>query len=325
MNLGVEDLGSAAGRSTLAAMANPPDDVVVLHDGPWSHRFVSANGSRFHVVEAGAGPLVLLLHGFPEYWWTWRHQIEPLAEAGYRVAAVDLRGYGASDKPPRGYDGFTLASDVSGLIRALGERDAMLVGHDWGGALAWATAAFHPRQVRRMVILGSPHPLRLRAAIASDPRGQLAASRTLFAFQTPRYEHRVTANDAAYVGALFEKWAGGRWQQTDDYAEYTEACRTAIRIPQAAFCAMEYYRWSLRSLTRPTGWRYAKLMQAPITAPTLQLHGAEDAYLLPRTAQGSGRYVTAGYEWQVLDDVGHFPQSEQPERVTGELLRWAKA
>ena len=306
-------------------MAYLPDDSVVLHDGPWGHRFVSANGSRFHVVEAGTGPLILLLHGFPEYWWTWRHQIEPLAEAGYRVVAVDLRGYGASDKPPRGYDGFTLASDVSGLIRALGERDAMLVGHDWGAALAWATATFHPRQVRRLTVLSCPHPLRLRAAVASDPRGQLAASRTLFAFQTPRYEHRVTANNAAYVGNLFDKWAGESWRETEDFREYSHACRTALQIPQAAFCAMEYYRWSLRSLTRPTGWRYAKLMQAPIAAPTLQLHGAADRYLLPRTAQGSGRYVTAGYEWQLLDQVGHFPQAEQPELVTGELLRWAKS
>jgi pimeloyl-ACP methyl ester carboxylesterase len=305
-------------------MAQLPDDTVVLHDGPWRHRFVNANGSRFHLVEAGTGPLVLLLHGFPEYWWTWRHQIEPLAQAGYRVAALDLRGYGASDKPPRGYDGFTLASDVSGVIRALGERNAMLVGHDWGASLAWATATFHPRQVRRLAVISCPHPLRLRAAMVRDPTGQLAASRTLLEFQVPRFEHRMTADDAAYIGGLFDRWAGDRWRTTDDFAAYVRSCRTAMRVPQAAFCALEYYRWALRSLTRPTGWRYAKLLQEPVTAPTLQLHGADDRYLLARTAQGSGRYVNAGYEWRLLDGIGHFPQAEAPEEITDDLIRWAK-
>ncbi|BCJ27685.1 hypothetical protein Asera_17930 [Actinocatenispora sera] len=117
----------------------------MLVDGPWTHRFVGANGSRFHVVEAGTGPLVLFLHGFPETWYGWRHQLTALADAGYRAVAVDLRGYGASDKPPRGYDGYTMSADVDGLIRALGERDAVLVGHDLGGLVAWMAAAFHPR------------------------------------------------------------------------------------------------------------------------------------------------------------------------------------
>ncbi|WP_117214559.1 alpha/beta fold hydrolase, partial [Allorhizocola rhizosphaerae] len=109
-------------------------------DGPWAHRFVSANGSRFHVAELGSGPLVLLLHGFPEFWWAWHHQLPLLADAGFRAVAVDLRGYGASDKPPRGYDGFTLAADVTGLIRGLGERRAIVAGAGAGGLIAWAAA-----------------------------------------------------------------------------------------------------------------------------------------------------------------------------------------
>ena len=301
-----------------------PDDSVVLLDGPWTHRNVSANGSRFHIVEAGAGPLLLLLHGFPEFWWSWRNQIAPLADAGFHVVAADLRGYGASDKPPRGYDGFTLASDMAGLIRSLGERQAIVVGHDWGGFLAWTTAAFHPQVVRRMAVLGSAHPLRLRAALVADPRGQLAASRQLLAFQRPRYEHTVTRDNAAYVGELLEGWAGPRWRDTADFAGYAAVCQQAMLIPQAAFCAMEYYRWAVRSLTRPSGWRFAKLMQAPISAPTLQLHGGADPAILPRTAQGSGRYVSGPYEWQLIEGVWHFLPSEIPERVTGELLRWAK-
>ena len=87
--------------------------------GPWTHRSVSANGTRFHVAESGDGPLVLLLHGFPEFWWTWRRQLESLGQAGFRAAAVDLRGYGGSDKPPRGYDGWTLAGDTAGRVGGL--------------------------------------------------------------------------------------------------------------------------------------------------------------------------------------------------------------
>src|SRR5689334_11017499 len=111
------------------------DESRVLVDGPWTHRFVGANGSRFHIVEAGTGPMVLFLHGFPEFWWAWHELLPEVAGAGFRAVAVDLRGYGASDKPPRGYDGYTLAADIAGLIRALGERSATLVGTGVGGMI----------------------------------------------------------------------------------------------------------------------------------------------------------------------------------------------
>jgi pimeloyl-ACP methyl ester carboxylesterase len=310
-----------------ATPPNPgPDASTVLVDGPWMHREVSANGIRLHVAEAGTGPLILLLHGFPEFWWSWRHQLVGLAEAGFRVAAADLRGFGASDRPPRGYDGFTLAGDIAGLVRALGERDAMIVGHDWGGLLAWAVGTLHPRVVRRLVVIAAPHPRRLRAALLQDPRGQLRASRYALMFQAPRYaEARLTRDGGAYVAELFRRWAGPRWQLTADYADAVRRCRDAIGIPATAHCALEYYRWAVRSLPRPDGLRYARQLAQPVTAPTLQLHGQLDGSLLARTAQGSGRYVAAAYEWRLLDSIGHFPHEEAPELVTGELLRWAKA
>ena len=302
-----------------------PEASSVLVDGPWEHREVSANGVRLHVAEAGSGPLILLLHGFPEFWWTWRHQLTGLADAGYRVAAPDLRGYGASDKPPRGYDAVTLAGDVAGLVRALGERDAMIVGHDWGGLLAWTVGTLHPRVTRRLAVISAPHPRRLRSALIQDPRGQLRASGYAFGFQTPRYaESLLTRDDGAYVGQLFDRWSGPAWRRTADYAEAVRRCREAIRIPKTAHCSLEYYRWMLRSVPRPDGLRFQKQFGEPRTAPTLQLHGQLDRSLLPRTAQGSGRYVAAAYEWRVLDGVGHFPHEEQPEWVTGELVRWAK-
>jgi pimeloyl-ACP methyl ester carboxylesterase len=262
-----------------------------------------------------------LLHGFPEFWWSWRHQLAPLAEAGYRVVAADLRGYGTSDKPPRGYDAYTLSSDVAGLIRSLGERSAVLVGQDWGGFLAWTTATFHPKLVSRIAILGMPHPLRLRHALLSD-RGQLKASRHLFAFQVPRCEHRLTRKDAAWVGELIRSWSGPQWTDTADFEEYERVCREAIQLPQSAFCAMEYYRWALRSLTRSSGWRFTSMLTEPVAVPVLQLHGALDTCMLPRTAAGSGRYVSGPYEWRLLRGVGHFPSSEAPGLITEELLRW---
>ncbi|MBB5871303.1 pimeloyl-ACP methyl ester carboxylesterase [Allocatelliglobosispora scoriae] len=301
------------------------DEACVLVEGDWTHRFVHANGSRFHVVEAGTGPLVLLLHGFPEFWWAWHDQLTMLADAGFRAVAIDLRGYGATDKPPRGYDGFTLAADVVGLIRALGERDAVLVGAGAGGLVAWTTAAFHPRMVRRLVVLGAAHPLRLRSAIITDPRGQMAASAPLLKFQIPRYEHTLTKDDAAGIGELLRGWAGPQWLDTPSFAETDSRYREAMQIPQAMFCALEAYRWAFRSVLRLHGYRFVRQVRQPIVTPTLQLHGELDAASLPGTAQGSGRYVIAPYEWRMLDGVGHFPHLEEPDLVAGEIIRWAKS
>jgi pimeloyl-ACP methyl ester carboxylesterase len=305
-------------------MNAPVDESCVLVEGPWTHRFVGANGSRFHVVEAGAGPLVLLLHGFPEHWAAWQDILPRIVDAGFRAVAVDLRGYGASDKPPRGYDGYTMAADVTGLIRALGERSAMIVGSGAGGMIGWTAAAFHPKMVSRLVVMGAAHPLRLRAALFADPRGQFAATSATLRFQVPRYEHVLTRDNAALVEQLLSRWAGPEWTQTADFAAYAARCRQAMQIPQAAFCALETYRWVFRSALRLQGYRFVKLMQKPLVTPTLQLHGALDTAVLPRTAQGSGRYVIAPYEWRLIDGVGHFMHREAPDLVTGEILRWLK-
>jgi pimeloyl-ACP methyl ester carboxylesterase len=301
------------------------DESSVLVEGPWTHRFVGANGSRFHVVEAGTGPLVLFLHGFPEFWWAWHEMLPAVADAGFRAVAVDLRGYGASDKPPRGYDGYTMAADVTGLIRGLGERSATIVGSGFGGMVGWTAAAFHPKLVRRLVVLGAAHPLRLRAATFADPRGQFTAATPTLRFQLPRYEHVLVRDEAALVGEFLRRWSGPSWVDTPGFDDYVRRYREAMQIPQVAFCALEGYRWAFRSVLRLHGYRFVKLLQEPLVTPTLQLHGALDRAVLPRTAQGSGRYVIAPYEWRLLDDVGHFPHLEAPELVLGEILRWAKS
>ena len=326
---GAYGLGGDGPRGPYCAYADrvghPVDESTVLVDGPWTHRFVNANGSRFHVVEAGTGPLVLFLHGFPEFWWAWHRILPAVADAGFRAVAVDLRGYGASDKPPRGYDGYTMAADVLGLIRALGERSAVLVGSGTGGMIAWTTAAFHPRLVRRLVVIGAPHPLRLRAAVFADPRGQLMAATPLLKFQIPRYEHVLTRDNAQLIGAYLRRWGGRDWVRGPEFAGYAARYREAMLIPHVAFCALEGYRWAFRSVLRLRGYRFVKLMQQPIVTPTLQLHGSADEAILPRTAQGSGRYVIAAYEWRALAGLGHFPHLEATETITGEILRWAKS
>ena len=294
-------------------------DAAISISGPWAHRSVSANGTRFHVVEAGEGPLVLLLHGFPEFWWTWRHQLADLPEAGFRAAAVDLRGYGGSDKPPRGYDLVTAASDAAGLIRAMGEANAIVVGHGLGGLIAWTLAAYYPKVVRRLAVVSSAHPLRMRSAMFTDPLGQGRKMGYALGSQLPVLPERQLLRDGAFrVGRLLENWSAPGWPDLETERIYSRA----MRIPSVAHSALEYHRWLARSGVRPDGMRYARHMRAAIQAPTLHLHGAVDPCVLPQTARGAGRYVEGPYRWRVIDGAGHFPHEERPDVFGTELYGW---
>jgi pimeloyl-ACP methyl ester carboxylesterase len=294
-------------------------DSAVLISGPWIHRSVSANGTRFHIAEAGDGPLVLLLHGFPEFWWAWRRQLVTLPAAGYRAVAVDLRGYGGSDKPPRGYDLVTAAADAAGLIRALGEANAVVVGHDWGGLIAWTLAGYYPKVVRRLGVVSVAHPLRMRSAVITNPLGQGRRSGYVFGSQLPiRPERQLVRDGAARVGQMLGQWSGPGWPDPESERIY----QRAMRIPSVAHSALEYQRWFVRSTVRTDGMRYARRMRAPIGAPTLHLHGALDTCVLSQTARGSGRYVDGPYRWRVIDGAGHFPHEERSEIFDTELTGW---
>lgn len=295
----------------------------MLDDGPWSHRFVSANGARFHVVEAdpvhpgaaGERPLVLLLHGFPQFWWAWRHQLRGLAAAGYRVAAMDLRGFGASDKPPRGYDTPNLCADVAGVIRSLGASEAVLVGQDWGAWLAWSMPALQPRTTRALAVVSMAHPLRLREALL-DPR-QLWAVRDVLAFQTPwQPERRLVAEGV--VADLLQRWSAPGWPDAETAARYAEA----MRLPFVAHSSLEYFRWAVRSTVRQDGWRFAAAVRATVTVPVLQIHGAQDPYVPAAAARGSSKFVRGSYQWELLEQAGHFPAEEAPEATTALLIDW---
>jgi pimeloyl-ACP methyl ester carboxylesterase len=303
-----------------------PSEPVIQIGGPWTHRSVTANGTRFHVASSGDGPLVLLLHGFPEFWWTWRHQLPALAGAGYRAVAPDLRGYGGSDKPPRGYDLITAAADVAGLIRALGEANAVVVGHSWGALVAWTLASYFPKCVRRLGIVSAAHPLQMRAILWSSPFGgspplRLRSSGNGYplAFQVPMFpERQLVRENAELVSSLLSSWSAPGWPD----AETARVYRRAMGIQSVAHCSLEYHRWFVRSTFRPDGYRYARHMRAPAEAPTLHLHGAVDPCVPSRTARGAGRYVEAPYRWKVLEGAGHFPHEERPEAFNAELLGW---
>lgn len=298
-----------------------PDEAIYA-PGPWTHRDVSANGGRFHLVTAGEGPLVLMLHGFPMFWYTWRHLIPELADAGYRAAAMDLRGYGGSDHTPRGYDLPSLSRDVAGVIRSLGEREAVVIGHGIGGLLAWTTAALHPGAVSKMAAISVAHPLRMRQALVRD-RAQLAASSYILGFQRPWIpERNLLADDAAQVGRYLHEWSGEpSWPDTDTADRY----RAGFMINSSAHCSIEYHRWALRSIPRPDGRRYARdLAEHPISAPVLHIHGNIDSTVLPRTAEGSREYTTGPYAYRGVP-CGHFPQEEIPGAVNPMILDWLAA
>jgi pimeloyl-ACP methyl ester carboxylesterase len=231
---------------------------------------------------------------------------------------MDLRGFGASDKPPRGYDPRTLAEDVAGVIRSLGERDAVVVGQGLGGLVAWTLAVVHPRQVSRLVAVSMPHPRRLRRAHLTDVR-QMRASAHVLAYQRPLVPERgLVSDDAREVGDLLDRWSGPGFPPVDVAATY----RRAAQIPGVAHCALECYRWAVRSLPRPDGLRYARRMGSPVTVPTLQVHGSVDGCVLATSARGSGRFVDAPYRFHIVAGAGHFVPEEAPDAFNQVLLDW---
>lgn len=298
------------------------------YEGPWTHKDVHANGIRFHIAEAPPAsgtdpdaPLVLLLHGFGDFWWSWRHQLTGLAALGMRAVAVDLRGYGDSDKPPRGYDGWTLAGDVAGLIRALGHTDAVLVGHAEGGLVCWATAVLHPRLVRSIAVVSSPHPVALKRAVLRDRRQRRMWLPNFLRYQPPRTGERLlTRRDGFEIERLLRQRAGVRWTGTTEFVDTANRMRAAIRISGTAHCALEYQRWAFRSQWRPDGHRFMSMMREPVRIPVLSLHGEQDAYILASTVRRGNR-LSPGRRLVSIPDAGHFAHQENPAAVTAEIAK----
>ncbi|MFZ2176720.1 MAG: alpha/beta hydrolase [Rhodococcus sp. (in: high G+C Gram-positive bacteria)] len=307
----------------------PPDPSTVRFDEHWTHRDIHANGIRFHTVETGASdpdaPLVVLLHGFADFWWSWRHQLPALADEGFRAVAVDLRGYGDSDKPPRGYDGWTLAGDIAGLIRAMGYGEATLVGHADGGLVCWATAVLHARLVRSIALISSPHPVALKQAVLHDRRQRKALLPSFLACQLPwRPERQLTHDDGAAMERLIIGRSGPTWPQNPEFELVNSRMRSAIQIPGTAHSTLEYQRWAFRSQFRPDGAKFMSLMEQTLQIPVLHLHGDLDTYVLADTVRRSHRYAPT-QQLQMIGGVGHYAHWEAPERVNDALLGHMRA
>ena len=288
---------------------------------------MSANGIRLHVAECGpesghGGPdPVLLLHGFPEFWWSWRHQLTALGAAGHHVLAPDLRGYCGSDRPPRGYDLWTLAGDVAGLVRALGAQRVTIVGAGWGGAIGWAVAALHPRAVSRLVVVGTPHPLALRRAVRRRPWRHAAALRDVAFFQLPRLPERALRRDGGSRAAeLLAAGSGPDWPEAPEFARVAAQHAAAILTPRTSHCALEYFRWAVRSQGRPDGHRFARAIDRRVDVPVLTLHGDADPWVPQDVARASARWAS-DHEFLTVPGAGHFPHQEAPRHVTEVLLR----
>ena len=291
----------------------------ILLEGPWRHRDIAANGIRFHVAVGGQfsplRPLVLLLHGFAEFWWAWRHQLPALDAAGFSVAAMDMRGYGASDKTPRGYDPQTTAFDVSGVIKSLGFSTGVVVGHDWGGIAGWTTLAYAAEPVRAMVSVAAPHPL------AFPWRTSLPA---LAFFQLPLFpERRIMAEDGRYIEELLRSWAAdGAGLLTAAEARHY---RDALMLWPSPHCALEYQRMFVRNQVRSTGRNFRRALRQPRAVPLLSIHGQEDR-LVPLAAMAAAeKWVTGRHDLISLPGLGHLPHEEDPAAVTTTIIDWLEA
>ncbi|WP_437603976.1 alpha/beta fold hydrolase [Sorangium sp. So ce590] len=290
---------------------------MTLDESKLSHRFTERSGVRLHYVEAGEGPLVVLLHGFPEFWYSWRHQIAALVEAGYRVIAPDMRGYNLSDKP-RGVAAYALAeltADVAALIEASGaERAAAVVGHDWGGGVAWAFAGRYPALLDRLVILNCPHPQRLLAGFRTAR--QLRKSWYMLFFQLPKVPELLARRDdyAFFRASLKDDPQRLGAMSDEELARYVEAWSQ----PGALTATINYYRATfrpsgLRGLTRP-------LRIAP---PVLVIWGEHDRYLGAELAVPDPELVPNARVARI-PDASHFVHYDRPERVNQLLLEFLR-
>ncbi|MGH2888432.1 MAG: alpha/beta fold hydrolase [Solirubrobacteraceae bacterium] len=274
-----------------------------LRDG-----FAELSETRLHYVEAGEGPLVVLLHGFPEFWYGWRSQIPALAAAGFRVVAPDMRGYNLSAKPAgvAAYPLRRLAADVRDLINERGAQTARVAGHDWGGAVAWGVAMNHPEVVERLAILNVPHPRRLLAALRR-PR-QASRSWYMFFFQLPWLPEQVTR---AQRWQLFRAFVLGSAARPGaftavDVDRYVEAWSQ----PGALTAMINYYRAAFRQSPRR-----AETRMRVVQAPTLVIWGERDRYLGRELAEPDRADVPNLERVVRLPDASHWVQHDEPERV----------
>jgi epoxide hydrolase 4 len=276
-------------------------------------------GIRLHYVEAGKaigeGSLVVLLHGFPEFWYSWRNQIPALAQAGYHVVAPDMRGYNLSDKPVgwRQYDADRLAHDISGLIGHFGVQRAYLVGHDWGAAVAYMTAMRHPELLEKLAILNVPHPERMLSGFRT--LRQLRKSWYMFFFQLPGLPERLLArDDFSFAKRSLRADSPGSFSDVD-----LERYAQAWSQPGALTGMINYYRAALRRSPRA-----AMAQLVPIETETLVIWGMRDRHLGSELAEPLPQWVP-NVRVERLPEATHWVQHDAPERVNELLVEFFRA
>ncbi len=274
-------------------------------ENSWTHAYITTNRIKLHYVTQGEGILMLMLHGFPEFWYSWRHQIPEFAK-NYQVVALDLRGYNDSDKPKTqsAYVMDEFVKDIEGVIQGLGYESCVLVGHDWGGAIAWNFAYAHPDMVEKLIILNLPHPAKFSQGL-STPQ-QLLRSYYIFLFQLPLLPELVLqASDYEAItkviqGKAFNKNAF----TTADLEVYKEAA-----AKRGAITAMlNYYRNIFQQRLFNKNWSLLEV-------PTLMIWGEEDTALGKELTYGTQDYVR-NLQIKFIPNSGHWVQQERPELVT---------
>ena len=271
----------------------------------WQHQFIKTNGLQLHYVTQGTGPLLLLLHGFPEFWYSWRHQIPVLAEQ-FTVVALDLRGYNDSDKPKAvtAYAMSELVRDIVGVITGLGYEKCVLVGHDWGGAIAWNVADQHPAKIEKLIVMNCPHPQRFLDALSSSPL-QWLRSAYIGLFQIPFLPELVfQANDYQLIAQAFEGMATNHSAITEPDIQ---AYKTAAAKPGALQAGLNYYR-NLFDFG---------LQQQEVNileVPTLLIWGEDDPAFERALAEDTEDYVR-DVQLRFIANCGHWVPQEKPDLV----------
>lgn len=277
-----------------------------------------ANGVRYAYLEEGTGPLVLLLHGYPDNAHSWEHQLGALAAAGYRAVAPFMRGYPPTEVPPGAfYDRATLACDVAGLVDALGGGEPChLVGQDWGAAIGYGVLGAFPERIRRAVILAVPHPVAIRRTLRRSP-AQVIRSFHWFLFQLPWLPERlVRARKAAFLEFLWWLWSPAYQDRA-----HVAAIRETMAAPEVAAATLAYYRAAMQSSFQdPALGDVRERLDRPIEVPTRVLCGAKD--MRGRMLEGQRDLFRADYDWQIVEGAGHFLHRERPAEVNRHILDW---
>jgi pimeloyl-ACP methyl ester carboxylesterase len=266
------------------------------------HHYADNNGVKIHYVTKGSGPLVVMIHGWPDFWYTWRDQIEALSPH-YKVAAMDLRGFNLSDKP-KGVENYSmklLVSDVAAVIKDAGGSSAIVIGHDWGGMISWSVAMYAPQLVSRLVILNLPHPRALNRELVHNPEQQ-KNSQYARNNQQPDAASKLTAEGLA------------RWvTDPDARVKYIEAFKRSDFEAMMNYYKANYPREPYTEDTSPV---------LKVKVPVLQIHGLADTALLPDALNGTWNYLEKDWTLVTIPGAGHFVQQDASDLVTRSIVAW---